>query len=130
MLEAKPEVVTDGVSREVWFAVGVAYALRIMAYGGPITITSMHDGQHMNGSLHYVGQAVDIRTEDMKYTAAAEWARRIAVFLHELGFDVILETAPPHIHIEFDPKPGEIFLYYPKPAVPAVAAAANPLPAQ
>lgn len=130
MLDAKPEVVTDGTSREVWFALGVAYATRIFAYGGPVTVTSMRDGQHMAGSLHFQGRAVDIRTDDLSPTAASQWARRISFMLHELGFDTILELNPPHIHVEFDPKPGEIFLDYPKPAVPAVAAAANPLPAQ
>ena len=61
-------------------------------------LTSVADGKHARGSLHYVGQAVDLRrplvspgsiTESLKYRLGAD-------------FDVVLEKS--HIHLEFQPK--------------------------
>jgi hypothetical protein len=70
-----------------------------------ITITSGTDGHHMIGSKHYIGHAVDIRSRTL---ARAQKE----VILHELkkrlgdGYDVVDEFNPPHIHIEYDPKPS------------------------
>ena len=64
-----------------------------------VTVTSGRDGIHMKNSRHYTGDAIDIRSTDMKlpeYTT-----RKIG---EELGnnFDVLFEND--HIHIEYDPK--------------------------
>ena len=109
MLETKPGVESDGVSREVWFAVGVAYALCSVVFKPDMVITSMRDGVHQPHSLHPTGYAADLRTKDMTEGTAGDWARRVAVILDPLGFDVVNEIDPRHLHIEFDPKPGEIF---------------------
>jgi hypothetical protein len=105
----KAEVGDGGVAREIWYAVGVANALRLLMMHPDMVVTSMRDGKHMEGSLHASGHAVDLRTHDLSPEAAREWARRVAKFLDEQGFDVVLEISPPHLHIEFDPKPGEHF---------------------
>ncbi len=65
-------------------------------------ITSGTDGQHMNGSLHYEGLAVDIRTLSATPEMRLAAFNSIKLALGE-NFDVILEKD--HIHIEYDPKP-------------------------
>lgn len=69
--------------------------------GKPITITSILDGKHRDGSKHYDGQAFDIRT--FIYTVT-ELNELMAALKEALGpdFDVVLEND--HIHIEYDPK--------------------------
>jgi len=63
-----------------------------------ITITSARDGQHMDGSLHYDGAAVDLRIWGIADpTATADRLRRDL----PREFDVILEAD--HLHLEFDP---------------------------
>jgi len=74
------------------------------AAGGVATITSALDGQHMNGSKHFTGEALDFRRVDWPAfndsEAAAAQADAIAA---ELGdqYDVLLEQT--HVHVEFDP---------------------------
>lgn len=66
--------------------------------GSELVITSVTDGEHMRGSLHYTGAAVDLRLPVTDVDT-------IVVHLKaDLGqdFDVVLE--PDHIHVEFQPK--------------------------
>ncbi len=75
--------------------------------GRELVVTSVCDGKHGEGSLHYSGSAFDLRT-----TAAgipAEAVQRIAAKLRAaLGaqFDVVVESD--HIHVEFDPKEAQV----------------------
>lgn len=65
-----------------------------------LTITSLVDGTHSRGSLHYVGAAADLRLP----------RRHVPLIARELGkrlgrdYDVVLEKT--HIHIEYQPKAG------------------------
>lgn len=66
-----------------------------------VTVTSALDGDHKDGSLHYIGYALDFRS---RYFSVAE-AERIAVILSsDLGsdYDVVVEST--HIHCEYQPK--------------------------
>jgi hypothetical protein len=75
--------------------------------GRNLMVTSVTDGKHMDGSLHYKGLAADFRT-----TAdglAPETVRLITGKLKAaLGpqFDVVVEVD--HLHVEFDPKDGKV----------------------
>ena len=63
-----------------------------------LVVTSARDGEHMAGSLHYCGCAVDLRIWGLPDpVSAADRLRR------ELptAFDVWLEST--HLHVEFDP---------------------------
>jgi len=101
--------VNDGdVRREIWFALGVALRARLAYLVAPLTVTSMVDGQHKKGSLHYLGAAVDLRTSDLSPDAARFWASEVMITLDPFGFDVILESD--HLHIEFDPKDEQHFI--------------------
>ena len=66
-----------------------------------MVVTSVMDGKHRPGSLHYVGYAADLRTWAIESDHLAEFTQGLA---EELGeeFDVVLEKD--HIHIEFQPK--------------------------
>lgn len=72
-------------------------------YGyGALTITSGSDGDHKTGSLHYSGNAVDLRIrhlhpDDLKHIVSAARAA--------LGSDYDIVIEPDHIHFEYDPKP-------------------------
>lgn len=97
----KPGVQLLGIRPEVAFVMPFVYDVAKRFLGG-LVVTSACDGQHMRGSHHYKGCAIDIRTR----TAATPEHIDAAVELlrDELGpdFDVVRETD--HIHLEFDPK--------------------------
>ena len=70
--------------------------------GRACVVTTCRDGIHSKNSLHYVGQAIDIRindlpSDDAKVAYFDEVRRCLGV-----GYDVVLEHD--HIHIEWDPK--------------------------
>lgn len=65
-----------------------------------VIITHGMDGQHMEGSLHYEGAAIDLRISNIPQHMRASY---IATLKARLGtkFDVVRESD--HIHVEFDP---------------------------
>lgn len=66
-----------------------------------LTITSVMDGVHKSNSLHYEGNAIDIRSFSIPIKFRKDIAKWIS---NKLGvhYDVIDESD--HIHIEYDPK--------------------------
>lgn len=69
-------------------------------------ITSILDGRHMKGSLHYDGKAFDIRTwnKEMNGQMTDKEKRVLARMVQDLlgdDFDVVVEKT--HIHIEYQP---------------------------
>lgn len=81
------------------------------------TITSGLEGEHMPGSLHYVGRAIDVRRADrvvlpdgnVRFPDAELARRQRDIIAARLGpdFDVVLEAT--HVHIEYDPDPRRAF---------------------
>lgn len=69
------------------------------AYGLEAVITSGTDGEHMPGSLHYKGRAIDLRLPPINYVAQV--MKKLKDVLGK-DFDVVLEKD--HIHVEHDPK--------------------------
>ena len=99
-MKLKPGVRIQGVSTEVAFIMP-AIAAAFEKCGCELTITSVIDGKHSRGSLHYSGNAIDLRTRHMH----AESISRVVVLLKDaLGddFDVVKESN--HLHLEYDPK--------------------------
>lgn len=68
------------------------------------TITSGSDGQHMEGSLHAHGDALDYRTNELTDSQAQFLLTNCKSALGE-NFDVVLESD--HLHVEYDPKASE-----------------------
>ena len=69
--------------------------------GKELVITEATGGKHGHGSLHYVGQAIDLRTN---YFDELTKLRIAKVLREKLGenYDVVVEKT--HIHVEFQPK--------------------------
>lgn len=93
--------VKDGVTpRNLYIAAAIANAAWDLPYD--ITITSGTDGQHMVGSKHYLGAALDIRTSNFPAKKDIEFfIQRLQTRLGK-DYQVILEAD--HIHAEHDPK--------------------------
>jgi len=67
-----------------------------------LVITSTDEGNHMEGSLHYQGLAIDIRTRRIPLVIIQNLYNEIKLSLEKISeyFQVTLETN--HIHIEYD----------------------------
>lgn len=96
----------EGVSGEPTAAIrqAIAVAEQIYAAAGvpTLTVTSLRDGRHSAGSLHYSGNAVDLRIWELNARGkTAEVAARLRAALGA-DYDVVPEAD--HIHIEYDPK--------------------------
>jgi hypothetical protein len=100
MLFIKPGVRITGMRPEILLATVAAERVYEEA-GHDFTVTACIDGEHMAGSLHYAGAAIDVGTRDL---APADVQKVIARIKECLGadFDVLLEVD--HMHIEFQPK--------------------------
>jgi hypothetical protein len=72
-------------------------------YGHDAVITSLSEGKHTDGSLHYIGHAVDYRTlgmsQSLKETIRSNMARRLG-----REWDVVLSDK--NLHVEWQPKRG------------------------
>ena len=100
-LKLKSGVSMNGVKPELVLGLQVALGYFSSCGINDMVITSLVDGKHSTGSLHYVGYAADLRIWAINEEDLAEFTEGLAV---ELGneFDVVLEKD--HIHMEFQPK--------------------------
>lgn len=101
MLQLKASVKVQGLSNEILLAVVVANSV-YAKHGYDCVVTSLLDGKHSMTSLHYCGNAVDLRIRTFP-------SRSVAIAVVDdlkscLGddYDVVLESD--HIHIEYQPK--------------------------
>ena len=69
-------------------------------------ITSGNDSQHMAGSLHFQGRALDFRGNNISLDQGRDFKAVVATLLGQ-DFDVLFETfanrSNNHLHVEFDP---------------------------
>jgi hypothetical protein len=100
MVSIKAGVRLDKLQPQMVVALVVAHEV-YRELGVPCTVTSGNDGEHMAGSLHYTGMALDFRTRDL---LPADKKVAVDRLRWRLGgdFDVVLEVD--HVHIEFDQK--------------------------
>lgn len=68
--------------------------------GHPLVVTAALDGEHMHGSLHYRGLAVDIRSRMLQSEQQLAFITAAKAGLGEC-YDVVLEKD--HFHIELSP---------------------------
>ena len=103
MIQLKAGVDLRGISPEVIVGLLVLDGV-FTRYGAPVVITSCRDGQHMEKSKHYSGDAIDVRlvskfntTENVDVKVLAEARAALAE-----QFDLVLEAS--HFHLELDVK--------------------------
>lgn len=96
---------------EMYYALGVAAALKQKMFNLNCVVTSLLDGHHNDGSLHPMGRAADLRSEDLSAGEQQGWFAAIKEALEPMGFDCVPEivgstpmTTAMHYHVEFDPK--------------------------
>jgi len=70
-------------------------------HGVTARLSSGVDGEHMRGSSHYRGHAIDISKRDVPSQAHAQLGQAMSAALGD-EFDVIEEST--HWHIQFKPK--------------------------
>jgi|GEM_PF-1465281 hypothetical protein len=58
------------------------------------------DGVHMDGSKHYTGDAVDLRTNNLTQSQIDDVSSTLSSSLGD-DYDVVVEST--HIHVEYDP---------------------------
>ena len=99
-----------GVQWQMFYAAIIIEGV-LQKSGYECVITSGTDGQHGVGpskpgkadkTLHDDGLALDIRNRDIPVPQWEPLRRDIAAALGN-EYDVVLETKPPHFHVEFDP---------------------------
>lgn len=89
---------SSGFGISTWIFQAIVSAAEIYHnHGSTLTITSIFDGKHMNGSKHYVGQAFDCRTYDLTEKQLQSIFADLKISLKPV-YDVLLEKD--HIHIE------------------------------
>lgn len=92
MITVREGVELEDVSPEIVLAMVIA---RTLFFG--MEVTSVRDGVHMEGSLHYVGRAFDFVHPMMSRASALRLRGHLGP-----QYDVIFEED--HIHVEFDPR--------------------------
>lgn len=109
MPQLKQDVSLTGLTPQCVWAMVSAFAVWTMLFKSPMqfVVTSVADSTHKGGSLHYQGNAFDLRVRDpMGLWAASN--DQIANFVSQLraslndGFDVVIESD--HVHVEWQPK--------------------------
>ena len=92
----------QGIRSELLLALVVADGVW-SKHGQNLVITSLNDSRHSRTSLHYSGQAADLRTryfdDSIKMRVADDL--RDALGNHP-DYDIILESD--HVHLEYQPK--------------------------
>jgi hypothetical protein len=99
MISTKPGVRLFGLTPEMLWALDRA-SDAYEVFGENVVVTSARGDRHSKYSLHYSGNAVDLRTRGI---TQEKIDKIVELLKHELGerFDVVLETS--HLHLEHDP---------------------------
>mgnify|MGYP001571675376 CR=1 FL=1 len=100
MISLKPGVTAKGIQPELLLGLVVLDAQYAKA-GYTCVITALTDGKHMEGSLHYTGQAADTRTRDISPAVVQLIVKNTKEALGQ-DYDVVIEGD--HVHLEWDQK--------------------------
>jgi hypothetical protein len=104
----KPTVNLRGIRPEMVFIDSIVQSI-FNALGYACVRTSINDSKHMDGSRHYSGCAIDYRVPSWPTHAKEERQKdaTVARLVRDSlppGADVVLESNPPHLHVEWDPR--------------------------
>ena len=100
VMKIKPGVKVHGISPELMLGLSVCKEV-YHRFGYEFVVTSLTEGDHSRHSLHYAGQAADLRTRHMAESSKEKVVYEIRKRLTE-DYDVVLELT--HIHIEYQPE--------------------------
>ena len=100
MLSVKHDVKLLGLTTQALLAAVIAHSV-MHDYGYDCVLTSCTDGTHGRQSLHYQGNAVDLRTRHIDERDLARIVEKIGLALGP-EYDVVVEAT--HLHIEWQPK--------------------------
>ncbi len=106
-MKAKKNVIVHDCTFEIGYAAGVVERFYNLL-GIEMILTSARDSKHSANSLHYTGNAIDVRTNGIPKEVVNRLFDAIKQKLEPQGFDCLNEGD--HLHIEFQPKQGEKFL--------------------
>ncbi|WP_339779876.1 hypothetical protein [uncultured Marinobacter sp.] len=101
MLSFKTGVSVHGATNEIILAIMVSQSV-YESRGFDCVVTSLLDGKHSRSSLHYSGNAIDLRT---RHLPDDQTKNEIVDELRgglTADYDVVLERD--HIHVEYQPK--------------------------
>ena len=103
MILLKAGVDVRGIGPEVMLGAVILSGV-FWKHGIPTVITSCRDGKHKDKSLHYIGDAVDIRLPSRFNSTANIDLKLLGEAREALGeqYDLVMEAD--HLHLEFDPK--------------------------
>jgi len=106
MKSIKDNVVVKGLQPEIILAYMIASEVFKSVGVVDCIITSGTEGKHKQGSKHYSGNAIDLRTRN--FPEGGSSSTFVDVVCHRLSnaltadYDIVKEAT--HIHLEFDPK--------------------------
>lgn len=103
------------ISEAIRYAINIAESV-YADVGKELVVTSTTEGQHKSDSLHYSGNAVDIRTRNLDTGQQYQVWNKIKTRLGK-DYDVLLEGN--HIHIEYDPKNPSKTVTIPRNPIPS-----------
>lgn len=101
-MKFKRGVKAIGIRPELTIALVIADSVW-KSNGEDLVVTSLNDSNHSKSSLHYAGQAADLRVryfdESVRKSVADELRDALG---NSPDYDVVLESD--HIHLEYQPK--------------------------
>lgn len=89
-----------GIQSELILAIIIVNEV-YQSFGYEFVITSLNDSEHIEGTLHFNGNAFDARVKHIPLEKRQLLVNRIVKHLNS-NYDVVLETN--HLHIEYDAK--------------------------
>ena len=96
----KTSVDLNGLTKDIQKILPLVDELSRQLLGREAIITSALDGKHSTNSLHYSGNAIDLRTRDLPILLKHHYWQLLRDRLGD-DFDVVKEAT--HVHVEFDP---------------------------
>ena len=103
-MKLKPGVTMKGVCPEMVLGLQIVDSVMWREFQVDPVVTSITDGKHMSGSMHYLGRAADLRIWGIEDRLSSV----VPALRYALGenYDVVQESD--HIHLEFDPKTKKV----------------------
>ena len=99
MATFKPGVVFINMDSGITNIIDLLDTIHFQIVQRPTIITSARDGSHNPNSKHYIGKAIDIRTNDLSIWHINQLFQNIST---ALGPSYVVLNEPTHIHIQYN----------------------------